>query len=87
MLKDCPFPLLLHLIISYSGMSSNCGGNNIDVALDWLACFPTSARLHVYDVFFTNGQLTEVIQALVPCLQGRVLVTHDLNAVCSNAER
>ncbi|VFQ62091.1 unnamed protein product [Cuscuta campestris] len=58
-----------------------------DVALDWLACFPTSARVHIYDVFFTNSHLTEVIQALVPCLQGKDIGTHDLNAVCSNVER
>ncbi|XP_019175514.1 PREDICTED: telomere length regulation protein TEL2 homolog [Ipomoea nil] len=72
--KGAAFPMLARVLLH-------------DVALDWLACFPTSARVHVYDVFFTNGQFTEVIQALVPCLQGRGLGTHNLNAVCSNAER
>nr|XP_027122992.1 telomere length regulation protein TEL2 homolog isoform X2 [Coffea arabica] len=42
-----------------------------DVASDWLVCFPISARKNVYDVFFVKGRMTEVVQAMVPCLQNR----------------
>ncbi|CAI9113008.1 OLC1v1013528C1 [Oldenlandia corymbosa var. corymbosa] len=59
-----------------------------DVASDWLACFPISARKSVYDVFFMKGHLTEVVQTIVPCLQHRGGHTsYDVNAVYSNAER
>ncbi|KAJ9567796.1 hypothetical protein OSB04_003762 [Centaurea solstitialis] len=57
-----------------------------DVALDWLICFPISAKKHVYDVFFLRGCISEVVQTLVPYLQhysnGRLETS-----VCSNAER
>ncbi|CAH9066105.1 unnamed protein product [Cuscuta epithymum] len=72
--KGAAFRMLAHVLL-------------YGVALDWLACFPTSARVHVYDVFFINGHFTEVIQALVPSLQGRNIDTRDLNIVCLNAER
>jgi len=42
---------------------------DVDVVSDWLACFPVSAKKHVYDVFFVNGFATEVVQTLVPYLQ------------------
>ncbi|KAL6576352.1 hypothetical protein OROHE_000133 [Orobanche hederae] len=58
-----------------------------DVAANWLACFPTSARKHVYDVFFLNGCAAEVVQVLVPCLQLSGSDDHYRIAVCSNAER
>ncbi|KAJ8534469.1 hypothetical protein K7X08_016197 [Anisodus acutangulus] len=35
-----------------------------DVAYDWLACLPISARMHVYDVFFLRGQVIEIAQEL-----------------------
>jgi len=61
---------------------------DVDVVSDWLACFPVSAKKHVYDVFFVNGFATEVVQTLVPYLQykgnGSVV---DVNAVQSNTER
>ncbi|XP_061954022.1 uncharacterized protein LOC133676367 [Populus nigra] len=60
----------------------------LDVVSDWLACFPVSAKKHVYDVFFVNGFATEVVQTLVPYLQykgnGSAV---DVNAVQSNTER
>ncbi|XP_024976504.1 telomere length regulation protein TEL2 homolog isoform X1 [Cynara cardunculus var. scolymus] len=57
-----------------------------DVALDWLTCFPISAKKHLYDVFFLSGCVSEVVQTLVPYLQ------HQSNggletSVCSNAQR
>ncbi|XP_062029874.1 uncharacterized protein LOC133745771 [Rosa rugosa] len=58
-----------------------------DVASNWLACFPFSARKHVYDVFFVNGLATEVVQILVPCLQQSGSGDVDVNAVHSNTER
>ncbi|XWS51359.1 hypothetical protein CRYUN_Cryun12cG0170100 [Craigia yunnanensis] len=59
----------------------------LDVAPNWLTCFPLSAKKLVYDVFFVNGLSTAVVQVLAPCLQhsGRDLV--DVNAVQSNVER
>ncbi|KAG8379406.1 hypothetical protein BUALT_Bualt07G0085200 [Buddleja alternifolia] len=59
----------------------------IDVASNWLDCFPASARKHVYDVFFLNGPATEIVQVVVPCLQFSGSDGHDPIAVCSNAER
>ncbi|KAJ7945759.1 Telomere length regulation protein TEL2 like [Quillaja saponaria] len=60
----------------------------LDVASNWLACFPISAQKHVYDVFFLGGLATEVVQTLVPCLQrsgsGDL---GDINAINLNAER
>ncbi|KAA8542173.1 hypothetical protein F0562_023325 [Nyssa sinensis] len=58
-----------------------------DVASNWLACFPFSAKKHVYDVFFVNGHAAEVVQTIVPCLQQNQSGSLDVNAVCSNAER
>lgn len=58
-----------------------------DVASNWLACFPTSARKHSYDVFFVNGCAAEMVYVVVPCLQQIGSGSHDSNAVCSNAER
>ncbi|XP_058102126.1 uncharacterized protein LOC131246227 [Magnolia sinica] len=59
-----------------------------DVASNWLACFPLSARTHVYDSFFVNGPSTETVQALVPFLmQNGTNKDVDLGSVCSNAER
>lgn len=57
-----------------------------DVALNWLTCFPISAKKHLYDVFFLRGIVSEVVQSLVPYLQ------HHLNgrleaSICSNTER
>uniref|UniRef100_A0A7N2MMW4 Uncharacterized protein n=1 Tax=Quercus lobata TaxID=97700 RepID=A0A7N2MMW4_QUELO len=52
----------------------------------WLACFPFSARIHVYDVFFVDGLATEVVQTLVPCLQQNAIDDHDVNSVYSNTE-
>nr|XP_043607857.1 telomere length regulation protein TEL2 homolog isoform X2 [Erigeron canadensis] len=57
-----------------------------DVALNWLTCFPASAKKHLYDVFFVRGCVSEVVQTLVPYLQyhsnGRLQTT-----ICSNTER
>ena len=58
-----------------------------DLASNWLACFPLSARIHVYDVFFVDGLATEVVQALVPCLRQNATDDHDVNSVHSNTER
>ncbi|KAK9080539.1 hypothetical protein SSX86_000297 [Deinandra increscens subsp. villosa] len=58
----------------------------VDVALNWLTCFPISAKRHLYDVFFLRGCLSEVLQTLVPYLQhhsnGRLETS-----ICSNTER
>lgn len=58
-----------------------------DLASNWLSCFPLSARVHVYDVFFVEGLVTEVVQTLVPCLQQNASDGHDLNSVHTNTER
>ncbi|CAN4117730.1 unnamed protein product [Withania somnifera] len=58
-----------------------------DVAYDWLACLPISARIHVYDVFFLKGQVIEVVQKLGPCLQWRGTSDNETRSVRSNAER
>lgn len=58
------------------------------VALNWLTCFPISARKQVYDSFFVEGPPTEIIQALVPALkQTGTNRDADLNSICSNIER
>ncbi|KAK7282002.1 hypothetical protein RIF29_10458 [Crotalaria pallida] len=59
----------------------------LDVAPNWLACFPFSAHKHVYDVFFVRGPVIEVVQVLVPSLQQNGTDGLDVNAVLSNAER
>ncbi|XP_031405287.1 telomere length regulation protein TEL2 homolog isoform X2 [Punica granatum] len=58
-----------------------------DVACNWLACFPFTAQRHVYDVFFTNGLATEVVQTLIPSLSQKNAASPDVNAVLSNIER
>lgn len=58
-----------------------------DVAYDWLACVPISARMHVYDVFFLRGQVIEVVNKLGPCLQWRGSSDDDTRSIHSNAER
>ncbi|GFP88825.1 telomere length regulation protein tel2 homolog [Phtheirospermum japonicum] len=58
-----------------------------DVASSWLACFPASARKHVYDVFFINGCAAEIVKVLVPCLRLSGSGGYNSIAVCSNAER
>ncbi|CAA7056461.1 unnamed protein product [Microthlaspi erraticum] len=60
----------------------------LDVASDWLSCFSISVQKHLYDVFFLDGPVIEVIQALVPFLHhveknGGV----DANTVQTNVER
>ncbi|KAJ4823387.1 hypothetical protein Tsubulata_023429 [Turnera subulata] len=59
----------------------------LDVASNWLACFPFSVKKHLYDVFFLDGVTTEVVQTLVPCLQCKGNDSTDANAVCANTER
>ncbi|XP_050257060.1 uncharacterized protein LOC126702405 isoform X6 [Quercus robur] len=59
----------------------------LDLASYWLSCFPLSARIHVYDVFFVDGSATEVVQTLFPCLQQNAIDDHDVNSVHSNTER
>ncbi|XP_054809149.1 uncharacterized protein LOC129311141 isoform X1 [Prosopis cineraria] len=61
----------------------------LDVVLNWLACFPFSAKKHVYDVFFVHGHIPEVVQILALSLQhnGSDAHTLDINAVLSNSER
>ncbi|KAL6963817.1 hypothetical protein U1Q18_034822 [Sarracenia purpurea var. burkii] len=58
-----------------------------DVASNWLACFPFSARKHVYDAFFVNGLTVEVVQTVVPALQQDGNESFDIKIVRSNAER
>ncbi|CAL5444490.1 unnamed protein product [Camellia sinensis] len=58
-----------------------------DVASNWLACFPISARKHVYDVFFVNGHTMEVVHTVVPSLLQNGSGSFDIKAVRSNAER
>ncbi|CAN1239612.1 hypothetical protein LINGRAPRIM_LOCUS2424 [Linum grandiflorum] len=59
----------------------------LDVASNWLACFPYSARQHVYDVYFVHGFAIEVIQSLVPRLQCNFSDGLDAKAVQLNTER
>ncbi|KAL2465452.1 embryo defective [Abeliophyllum distichum] len=58
-----------------------------DIASTWLACFPISARKHVYDLFFVNGSTAEVVQVVVPCLQHSGNDSTDIDSVRANAER
>ncbi|EPS62006.1 hypothetical protein M569_12787, partial [Genlisea aurea] len=58
-----------------------------DVACNWLACFPASARKHVYDVFFLKGSAAEVVQVMVPCLQCNRSSGQNQIAVSMNVER
>ncbi|KAK8586451.1 hypothetical protein V6N13_010043 [Hibiscus sabdariffa] len=59
----------------------------LDVASNWLTCFPLSAKKHIYDVFFVNGLSSEVVQVLVPFLQQSSSNNLDVNAIQSNVER
>ncbi|KAL5076492.1 hypothetical protein RYX36_015476 [Vicia faba] len=59
----------------------------LDVASNWLACFPFLAQKYVYDVFFAHGFVTEVLQILVPFLQQNRSDDLDVNVVISNSER
>ncbi|PPD82250.1 hypothetical protein GOBAR_DD20807 [Gossypium barbadense] len=59
----------------------------LEVASNWLTCFPLSAKKHIYDVFFVNGLSTEVVQVLVPHLQLTSSDVFDVNVVLSNVER
>ncbi|XP_052731619.1 uncharacterized protein LOC108331442 isoform X4 [Vigna angularis] len=59
----------------------------LDVASNWLGCFPFSAQKYVYDVFFVRGLVSEVLQILVPFLQLNTVDGLDVNAVLSNSER
>lgn len=59
----------------------------LDVASNWLACFPFSAQKYVYDVFFVRGFITEVLQILVPFLKQNRSDDLDINVVISNSER
>ncbi|XP_027903299.1 telomere length regulation protein TEL2 homolog [Vigna unguiculata] len=59
----------------------------LDVASNWLGCFPFSAQKCVYDVFFVRGLVSEVLQILVPFLQLSPVDGLDVNAVLSNSER
>ncbi|KAL6997027.1 hypothetical protein U1Q18_007150 [Sarracenia purpurea var. burkii] len=58
-----------------------------DVASNCRACFPFSARKHVYDAFFVNGLTVEVVQTVVPALQQDGNESFDIKIVRSNAER
>ncbi|KAG5537118.1 hypothetical protein RHGRI_024526 [Rhododendron griersonianum] len=58
-----------------------------DFPSNWLACFPLSARKHVYDAFFVNGPTVEVVQTVVPSLQPNGNSRFDIKPVHSNAER
>ncbi|KAF3771728.1 hypothetical protein EJ110_NYTH59709, partial [Nymphaea thermarum] len=61
-----------------------------DIALNWLPCFPLTARTLVFDSFFVNAPPSEAIQALVPALsnkQSGLDKRANLDLVCSNAER
>ncbi|KAH9603580.1 hypothetical protein KSS87_010691 [Heliosperma pusillum] len=51
------------------------------VASNWLPRLPITAQNLVYDVFFVKGLSTEVVQAVIPCLD------HNAKIVRSNAER
>lgn len=59
----------------------------VDVASNWLACFPVSLKKHVYDIFFIQGLTSEVVQALIPCLQPKGSDRFDVDVASSNAER
>ncbi|KAF5732191.1 telomere length regulation protein TEL2 [Tripterygium wilfordii] len=59
----------------------------LDVASNWLPCFPFSAQKLVYDVYFVDGLTSEVVQTLVPFLQHSGSDYVDVNAVHSNTER
>ncbi|KAG7560109.1 Telomere length regulation protein conserved domain [Arabidopsis thaliana x Arabidopsis arenosa] len=59
----------------------------LDVASDWLSCFPISVQKHLYDVFFLDGPVIEVVQVLVPFLHHVGDGGVDPNSVQTNVER
>ncbi|EOA23443.1 hypothetical protein CARUB_v10016628mg [Capsella rubella] len=59
----------------------------LDVASDWLSCFPISVQKHLYDVFFLDGHVIEVVQVLVPFLRHVENGGFDDNSVQTNVER
>ncbi|KAG7564908.1 Telomere length regulation protein conserved domain [Arabidopsis suecica] len=59
----------------------------LDVASDWLSCFPISVQKHLYDVFFLDGPVIEVVQVLVPFLHHVGDGGVDANSVQTNVER
>lgn len=61
---------------------------NADVASDWLSCFPVSVQKHLYDLFFLDGPVVEVVQVLVPFLHHvDKNAAVDANSVQTNVER
>lgn len=58
-----------------------------DVASDWLSCFPISVQKHLYDKFFLDGSVIEVVQVLVPFLHHVGDGGVDPNSVQTNVER
>lgn len=73
--------------VTSAHLSSYEAAVSADVACDWLACFPFTARKHVYDVFFNRGLATKVVQTLVPCLSQKNSTGPVAEAVLSNIER
>ncbi|CAL9247170.1 unnamed protein product [Arabidopsis halleri] len=59
----------------------------LDVASDWLSCFPISVQKHLYDKFFLDGSVIEVVQVLVPFLHHVGDGGVDPNSVQTNVER
>ncbi|KAF3506902.1 hypothetical protein F2Q69_00005548 [Brassica cretica] len=60
----------------------------LDVASDWLSCFPVSVQTHLYDSFFLDGPVVEVVQVLVPFLHHvDKNAAADANSVQTNVER
>uniref|UniRef100_M4DSQ3 Uncharacterized protein n=1 Tax=Brassica campestris TaxID=3711 RepID=M4DSQ3_BRACM len=60
----------------------------LDVASDWLSCFPVSVQKHLYDSFFLDGPVVEVVQVLVPFLHHVDKNSSvDANSVQTNVER
>ncbi|KAG2327921.1 hypothetical protein Bca52824_010649 [Brassica carinata] len=60
----------------------------LDVASDWLSCFPVSVQKHLYDLFFLDGPVVEVVQVLVPFLHHvEKNASVDANSVQTNVER
>lgn len=71
-------------------ISKLCSTNSCfiaDVASDWLSCFPIPVQKHLYDVFFLDGSVVEVVQVLVPFLHHVENGGFDANSVQTNVER
>ncbi|CAN6470318.1 unnamed protein product [Victoria cruziana] len=61
-----------------------------DIALNWLVCFPLTARTLVFDSFFVNAPPSEAIQALIPALSDKpsgLDKSANADSVCPHAER